>query len=82
MADEQDEKHSRSIIGAWMWVAPTVYVLSTGPIARIATMLPDELGRSVFYGLIILYYPLLFVAVTWKPFGDILKWYLKLWGFF
>jgi hypothetical protein len=78
MADKRDEKYSW--LARLALLAPVLYPLSTGPVCWLALKLPDALVRPVLDLLLTLYFPLLWAAVTWKPFGDILRSYLRLWG--
>lgn len=82
MIEPCNQKRWRLIRNGWVWLAPVLYVLSSGPTARVAFALPDALRKPVNHCLLCFYLPLLWAAVSWKLFGNILKWYLRLCGVF
>jgi hypothetical protein len=58
-----------------------LYVLSFGPVARLVDMrnMDDQETTKSQYVFLVLYSPLIFTAVGFRPFGDMLKRYEYLW---
>lgn len=65
--------------GSWsllLFIAPVIYVLSIGPVAKVALALHLDKSRAVEHTLEIIYFPVLWSAEHSQPFQRALDWYL------
>jgi hypothetical protein len=67
MSDKPNGKGWRWI--RWATALLVLYVLSSGPATRLPIMVN-----------IVLYFPLVVLGFYCPPFGNLLEWYLELWG--
>jgi hypothetical protein len=73
MTDKPDGK--RWGIIRWISGLLALYVLSVGPVDKL---MPDSvLGQLA---IMIVYYPLIMLATTFRPIGTLLNWYCHLFG--
>src|SRR5215471_8159009 len=61
----------------WLCLAPVIYVLSVGPVAKIDQALHlDQKAPGVEHAIKPLYSPLMWCAMRSRPFGTALGWYI------
>ena len=74
---DRSEKKGGGVSAVGLLLAlPLLYVLSVGPVARLA----QETGGSI-RPIVVVYAPLSWATAKWGPAGDALRWYLDLWGY-
>jgi|SRR6516165_9799761 hypothetical protein len=61
----------------WLSIAPVIYVLSVGPVAKLDQALHlDQKAPAVEHIIKTLYSPLMWCAMHSRPFGTALGWYI------